>query len=99
MASGNGFSSPLHLAANVPVIGELRTIGATVTTVMRCQCGEPVTLISQIVDTQLQSAPNACAGCHAAYAIAGMVTGGGHVSFTFARVGAPAAPQASVTEQ
>lgn len=88
MASGNGSSSPIITNINdLPILGEPVTFGATITTVMKCLCGSPLTLISQVVNKQLQSAPNMCLECRSAWAIVGMtVDAAGLVSFRFQKI-------------
>lgn len=88
MASGNGSTPSLITNINdLPILGEPQTLGATLTTVMKCLCGSSVTLMSQIVNKQLQSAPNLCMDCRSAWAITGMtVDAAGKVDFRFQKI-------------
>lgn len=88
MASGNG-SAPNHITNlnDLPIIGEPMTVGAMITTVMKCLCGSPVTLMSQVVNKQLQSAPNVCMDCRSGWAITAMtVDAAGTVGFRFQKI-------------
>ncbi len=73
---------------DVPLIGQPKTIGGTLTIVMECPCGAVLPLLSQVVQHQLQSVPNRCK-CGQYYALGGVTTADGKIAFSFAHVPSP----------
>lgn len=69
-SNGKGLGLDPSLAARVPVIGQPQILGATVLAVVKCPCGaHPVTLVSQLVNSQWISMQMACLLCQTPYAI------------------------------
>lgn len=73
---------------DIPLIGQPKMLGATMTVVIQCPCGTALPLLSQVVNAQLQSVPNRC-DCLQFYAIGGIATVDGQIAFTFTHVLAP----------